>query len=237
MATEAHRHVINTILRNIADKSKQNIDTFAASVNDMRKLKLFAALLLLSASLYAADKKTPVPEPVDMGLSVRWASANLGASAPEEFGDYYSWGDVKMRKSYLENGYVYQKDGHVKEIGECISGTRYDVARKRLGGNWRMPTIDEMKELVENCSWLWVERNGVKGCQVTAKNGAVIFLPAAGYRWDGGTWYQNVDGIYWTGSVYGQGTESVYGLGFNASYDWYNGYERWIGRSIRPVSD
>jgi hypothetical protein len=119
---------------------------------------------------------------VDLGLSVFWASCNLGAESPEEYGDYYAWGETKPKTSYTETNYAYYDDNlkQYTDIGVNISGTQYDAATVNLGGDWRMPTKDEMEELIDNCTWEWIQTNGKNGFKVTGKNGNSIFLPAAG---------------------------------------------------------
>lgn len=103
---------------------------------------------------------------VDLGLSVKWAKCNIGASAPEKIGDYYAWGAIDISSSC--------KYG----IMDDISGNpEYDVARKKLGGNWRIPTKKEVEELINNCDWKTTTKNGVNGYNVVGPNGNSIFLP------------------------------------------------------------
>ena len=137
-------------------------------------------------------------EYVDLGLSVKWATCNVGASSPEDYGGYYAWGETEEKEEY--NGRDYKT---YMNRGINIAGTEYDVAHVKWGGNWRMPTYAEQDELLEKCKWKWTTVNGVKGYKVTSKkNGNSIFLPAAGYR--NGT---EVDdrgscGYYWSSSLY-----------------------------------
>ena len=121
---------------------------------------------------------------VDLGLSVYWCSCNVGAESPEEYGDYYAWGETKPKSSYtVENYSYYNNDTKVyTDIGENISGTEYDAATVNLGSDWRMPTNDEFQELLDKCTWEWTQINGINGYKVTAENGNSIFIPAAG--WD-----------------------------------------------------
>ena len=133
---------------------------------------------------------------VDFGLSVKWASYNVGATTPEEYGGYYGWADATGTKTST-NLDDYPSANPPSEI----SGTEYDIARAKWGGNWRMPTSTEYKELLDSCTWTWTTQNGVKGYKVVGKNGNSIFLPAAGGR--GGTEVLNVgsDGFYWSGTL------------------------------------
>lgn len=130
----------------------------------------------------------PQPEPtpdfpkeaIDLGLSVRWASMNVGAETSGDFGNYYCWGETEMRNYWdatLPSG-----------LPICYSATEHDVATVEWGGLWRTPTVEDMEELVEKCTWKWwYADNGNMGYKVTGPNGNSIFLPAAGYvqTWGG----------------------------------------------------
>jgi hypothetical protein len=95
---------------------------------------------------------------VDLGLSVKWATCNVGANSPWHYGDYYAWGETATKSTYTENSYVADIKNH-----EDINGTTFDVARIKWGGNWRMPTKTEFEELVDNCSWEWTTLGDAKG--------------------------------------------------------------------------
>ena len=146
---------------------------------------------------------------VDLGLSVEWATCNIGAETPEGYGDYYAWGEVTPKKvttgaikddySFYENDW---KDWVIyKYIGEDISGTRYDAATANWGSEWRMPTRAEIEELMNSCDVLFTERNGVKGHLFTGPNGNTIFLPAAGHKAGFDIDYLNQIGIYWSSTL------------------------------------
>lgn len=134
---------------------------------------------------------------VDLGLSVKWASQNVGASSPGDPGGYYAWGETEEKDDYTKATYsIGQSD-----IGD-IYGTKYDVAYVKWGKNWRMPTQQEMYELEEKCTFEWGERNGIKGIIVNGPSGNSIFLPAGGAK------YSSSEGVvgknefihYWSGS-------------------------------------
>ena len=175
---------------------------------------------------------------VDLGLSVKWACCNVGASVPEGYGGYYAWGETEERGDYTWDNYKYAN----MNIGSNISGTSYDVAHVKWGGSWRMPTLDEIKELCNKCSWQWTEVNGIKGQKVTGPNGNSIFLPAAGYR-DGTEVYRRGSyGNYWSGTLYEYYSSDAYFLVFLSGYhDWYYYYHygnsRSLGRTVRPVTE
>ena len=133
-------------------------------------------------SIKAPDPTVSAGQVVDLGLSVYWASCNLGAEKPEEYGEYYAWGETKPKNSYKKDNYSYYNvsTAQYTDIGSEISGTQYDAATVNLGSDWRMPTKDEMQEMVDKCSWEWTQINGVNGYKITGPNGNSIFLPAAG---------------------------------------------------------
>lgn len=189
------------------------------------------------------------PHMIDLGLpsGTKWACCNVGASSPEGFGGYYAWGETEKKSDYSVNTYKYvvdlDGDGNYRDnsnnwinIGSNISGTQYDVAHVKWGGSWRMPTFDEIKELVNKCSWKWTTYNGVKGQLVTGPNGNSIFLPAAGYR--GGT-SGGVGGYsdYWSATQGESDSSGAYYLYFSSyGYYWHSDC-RYFGRPVRPVSD
>ena len=133
-------------------------------------------------SAKAPEPTVTAGEVVDLGLSVYWASCNLGASKPEEYGDYYAWGETAPKASYTMDNYSYYNSSTTEyiDIGNEISGTEYDAAHVNLGGDWRMPTKEEMQELINKCTWEWMQINGINGYKVIGPSGKSIFLPAAG---------------------------------------------------------
>ena len=139
---------------------------------------------------------------VDLGLSVKWASCNLGASTPAGKGGYYAWGETSTKTEYSEKNYAYYKEGSgYTDIGENIAGTQYDAATVNLGKDWRMPTKDEVQELCDKCTFTYGEVDDVKGYYATGKNGNSIFLPCYGYKSGSNSynWNEN-EGSFWTGT-------------------------------------
>ena len=193
--------------------------------------------------------KFKVPfEAVDLGLSVKWAAYNVGATKPEEYGGYYAWGEIEEKEDYSWETYKWcngSYDTMTKYCTNSNNGTvdnktvldpEDDVAHVKWGGDWRMPTKAEQDELRNNCTWAWATQNGVNGYKVTGPNGNSIFLPAAGYRYgtdvyDGGDY-----GRYWSGSLNSYYSFDAFNLYFyDYNFDW-NLYNRSFGRSVRPVS-
>ncbi|MBO5084144.1 MAG: hypothetical protein J6C18_04680 [Bacteroidaceae bacterium] len=199
-------------------------------------------------SIIIVEEFTPefTPEAVDLGLSVKWACCNVGAKSPEGYGGYYAWGETEEKSNYSWDTYKYWSDrdgnGCVEEseitnIGSNISGTSYDVAHVKWGGSWRMPTLDEIKELCNKCSWQWTEVNGIKGQKVTGPNGNSIFLPAAGYRYGTEVGGRASSGDYWSGTLDENYSYLAYYLYFYSDdYDW-NFNDRNYGHTVRPVTE
>ena len=199
-----------------------------------------------------SDNPDPIlPEPVlpdmheavDLGLSVKWATCNVGASSPEEYGDYFAWGETTTTSSYDESNCTtyalstseLQSRGIIGDDGNLTAA--YDAATANWGGSWRMPTLDEIKELLNNCTWTWTTQNGVKGRKVTGPNGNSIFLPAAGRRYGTDDLHgAGSHGFYWSAAPCSF-IDSAYDLGFNSDYYYWYGDFRYYGHSVRPVSD
>ena len=187
-------------------------------------------------------------EYVDLGLSVKWATCNVGANNPEDDGDYFAWGETEPKDVYDWSTYKWcngsettlTKYNTSRSYGTVDNKTTLemsdDAARANWGGEWRMPTDEEMTELRELCTWTWTAQYGVKGYKVTSKNnGNSIFLPAAGYCLDGSLYYGSLEGCYWSSSLLSDYPGNAYALSFYlSSVDWY-GRDRDYGFSVRPV--
>ena len=192
---------------------------------------------LLSASL---DANKPHPQIVDLGLlsGTRWASCNVGAARPEECGGYFAWGEIEEKKSYSWNNYIHCEgtEDTCHNLVSDIAGTKYDVAHTRWGSSWRMPTIEQIKELLDNCTSEWMELNGVKGVKFISKaNGNCIFMPAAGSRWDVPD-SVGIYGHYWSSTQCQANSDYVYYLHFGMwAPNSYCSNSRSRGRSVRPV--
>ena len=194
--------------------------------------------------------KNPVPAvAVDLGLSVYWATCNIGANAPEEYGDYYAWGETETKENYDWSTYKwcngssntltkYNTDSSYGTVdNKTILEPEDDVAHVKLGGSWRMPTDAEWTELRENCTWTWTTQNGVNGYIVTASNGNSIFLPAAGDRYDTSLCDAGSDGYYWSSSLYTDNPFIAWYVYFYSDDVFRNYYYRYSGFSVRPVSE
>ena len=158
------------------------------------------------------DSKNLISEAVDLGLSVKWATFNVGATSPEEYGGYYAWGETEEKEDYSWETYKWCNGSYDTMTKYCTNSSygtvdnktvldlEDDVAHVKWGGDWRMPTTDEQDELRNNCTWEWTALNGVNGYRVTGPNGNSIFLPAAGYRYRTAVGSRGYYCLYWSGS-------------------------------------
>ena len=168
---------------------------------------------------------------VDLGLSVKWATCNVGASSPSDYGDYYAWGETSTKSSYTEEN----SSTFGKSMGNIGGNSSYDVARYRWGGSWRLPTKAELEELETKCTWTWTTQGGHNGYKVTGKNGKSIFLPAAGYRYDTTLKAVGEIGSCWSSTPYESNTISAYYLNFYSSGHIVHWGNRCYGLYVRPV--
>lgn len=228
-------------------------------VKKLSRIVMFAALLpLLSMGIVACepengtDDTNSTYEAVDLGLSVRWATHNVGAKSPEEYGGYYSWGETEEKSNYEWSTYKWGKDEQSRIVIKYCTNSEYgevdgrailepedDVAHVKWGDSWRMPTFAEFQELQDKCTWEWVTINGVNGYKVSG-NGNSIFLPAAGCRYydEEEVRYLDEGGAYWSSTLNEEDSDCANCFSFFPEDD-YLGYDcvsRYPGVSIRPVT-
>ena len=185
--------------------------------------------------------------PVDMGLSVKWGECNIGANSPEEYGDYYAWGETITRISNMPNSYSFldvsnnnvskycTKSFWGKFDNKAVLEIDDDVAAQSLGNNWRIPTIKEWEELKSNCIWLW---NSGGYYVVTSKTtGNSIILPAAGLRYGEIPSKEGYVGAYWSSSVYTEQPVYARYMFFEPGGASKDICFRFYGLSVRPVCD
>jgi hypothetical protein len=198
-------------------------------------------------------------EYIEMGLSVKWATCNVGATKPEEYGDYYAWGETEPKTDYSWSTYKYC-NGSISTLTKYCKNSRYgnngftdtkttldpddDVAHVKWVGSWRLPTKKEQDELLNSCTWTWynsgnTEFNGVAGYKVTSKVSGYtdrsIFLPAAGYR--DVTYLIGVGSYsyYWSSSLNTGYPNNACCVDFGSGYHYTDSNVRVIGLSVRPV--
>ncbi len=190
----------------------------------MKKIFLFLVMAITFAGVSAQTV-----EYVDLGLSVKWADRNVGASNPSDYGNMLEWGAIEEFQHYAE-------------VDFNITGNpQYDAATAKWGGAWRLPTKTEMEELVNKCTWIWTSQGGHNGYRVTGPNGNSIFLPAAGRR-SGSECYSIGDyGCYWSSTPHESFSSASYYLNFSRDRDRNMRNIDWFicssGVSVRPVCD
>ena len=185
------------------------------------------------------------PHMIDLGLpsGTKWACCNVGASTPEGYGNYYAWGETQPKSVYSWDTYQYGSynyDGdysHLVNIGSDIAGTQYDAATANWGAPWRMPSWTQIKELLDNCTSVWTTQNGVNGTKFVGPNGGTIFLPPAGFRWNGVLDDAGSNGYYWSSTHYESYPLNAYFLYFIFAYANWSSSSRILnnGLSVRPV--
>lgn len=184
---------------------------------------------------------------VDLGLTVMWATCNVGATSPEEFGQHYAWGETEPKDDYTWRTYKWGKREY--DMTKYCTYSDYgpvdykvtleaedDVAHVKWGNNWHMPSIAEAEELLDKCKWKWTKLNGVRGYMVTSKiNGNSIFLPAAGIRGDVDISSFGKIGCYWLSAVHDQKPYNAKTLSLFPNSSHTVSLGRCGGFSIRPV--
>ena len=225
------------------------------------KKSIFVSVLVFSAALVLVGCKSNPNEPegggsanghkyVDLGLSVKWATMNVGATTPEGYGDYYAWGETSTKSTYDWGNYFDTNDGYNKftkynnEGGKTVLDPEDDAAHVNWGDSWRMPTLAECRELIDNCTWTLTTQNGINGYKVTSNKAGYtdrfIFLPAAGNRYDSGLYDVGFNGLYWSSSLYEYGSDGAWHLSIGLDGRFLDDYryyysDRFLGLSVRPV--
>ena len=181
---------------------------------------------------------------VDLGLpsGTLWADRNVGADSPEDYGDYFAWGETAPKSTYDWSTYRWCRgDYDITMTKYCTVDNKTvldledDAAYVNMGPEWRMPTADEQRELLSECTWVWTTQNGTYGCKVTGPNGNSIFLPAAGYRDGSSIRCAGSRGFYWSSSLYESNPNYARYLDFDSDYHYMNNYGRYYGRPVRAV--
>ena len=190
---------------------------------------------------------------VDLGLSVKWATCNIGASKAEDYGSYFAWGETAPKDSYTWENYKWANGSKTTMTKYCTDSNygnngftdgkttlepEDDAATVNMGGNWRIPTVEEAKELVDNCTWKWTSRNGINGYEVKSKTSDnSIFLPTTGYRCLGDLNMTQARGDFWLISLdTDYPCHGVY-LSFGIDERTYLHNNRLDGRTIRAVCE
>ena len=189
---------------------------------------------------------------VDLGLpsGMKWAVCNLGATNPEDYGNYYAWGETETKNSYSWGTYIYC-NGESNRLTKYCSSLIYgdngyvdnlsfleasdDAATVNMGEAWRLPTSEELNELFSSCTMTYTVQNGISGCLLTGPNNNGIFLPNAGYMLDGDVYNAVSFGYYWANSMDVSSPQYSWMLNSNSSNASVAVSDRFKGFSIRPV--
>ena len=239
----------------IAAVNSGNADTAAALAQIIQKLEE------LKDKIGGGGGSTE--EYVDLGLpsGIKWAKRNLGASKPSDYGNYYTWGETEPKAEYTWATYKWMQTGqsdwkHITKYtiadgktegiwydagGNFVGDNKTtleaadDAATRKLGSPWRMPTMIELQELIDHCTWTWTTQDGKNGYEVKGTNGNSIFLPAAGYREGSelngaGSW-----GRYWSSSLSTGRSFNARVLYFRSDGHAWNDTSRYPGFTVRPV--
>ncbi len=234
-------------------------------IHMQRFYKAIAAIMLMAAVVCSAGCKKNNGgngtcngyDYVDLGLrsGTMWATCNVGAEHPEDYGDYFAWGETQTKIVYDWSTYTYCKgdynqltkyctetdfgfDGFTDKLKTLESGD--DAATANWGEGWRTPTYSEWVELLTRCDYTWTTQNGVNGFLFTARNGNSIFLPAAGSRSDADLSHVGSGGYYWSSSLSKSLPDMAKGFSFSGNGgDWIDhdiyDYSREFGLIVRPV--
>ncbi|MBR5781262.1 MAG: hypothetical protein IKY27_04685 [Bacteroidales bacterium] len=175
-----------TIINNLIDDTTYYLRAYSIDAEDITYSQIIE---------FKTNKLIDGHDWVDLGLDsgIKWATCNIGADYPEEYGNYYAWGETEIKNEYTsENSLTYGI-----EMNDISGNPQYDAARNKWGGAWRIPTSTEMYELQNKCSKKWIEQDGIKGFRITGPNGNYIFFPAAGRNIDSTIINSDLSGCYW----------------------------------------
>lgn len=250
----------------VVDMISENTKSFSKEISGLEPSTkyYYVAYITINEKVYGGtvksfttrERKENGYEFVDLGLSVKWATCNVGATKPEEYGDYYAWGETETKTDYSWSTYKWC-NGSNTTLTKYNTNSSYgtvdnkttldpedDVAHVKWGGTWRMPTKAEQDELLNNCTWKWygkdnTEFNGVAGYKVTSNiegyKDCFIFLPAAGYLRDTSFYGVGYYGNDWSSSLSSDAPDRAWKLDFRSGFRDTSHNYRNDGRSVRPV--
>lgn len=198
---------------------------------------------------FESEYTNPVHIAIDLGLpsGTWWADRNVGANSPEDYGDYFAWGETSEKDNYscstsVTYGKSYselQEAGIIDNDGNLTA--KYDAATANWGKGWHMPTLTQIEELLNNCEGTWTTKNGVSGYLVTGSNGNSIFLPATGGRYRTSLHGAGSSGYYWSSTPHDSyecdSSDAYYLCFYDVIFSWGNDNGNENGYSVRPVSE
>ncbi len=182
------------------------------------------------------------PHMIDLGLpsGTKWACCNVDATKPEEYGGYYAWGETEEKDVYEWSTYVHCEGTKTtcNNLGPSIANTQYDVAHVKWGDDWQMPTVNKIRELIDNCTYVWTTYNGVRGAwMVSTINGGSVFFPATGWKSGRTVSLSGDKGCFWSDEQSQTTLNNARFLGIdNGSPSIWSGDVRYRGHMVRPVA-
>lgn len=229
-------------------------NVYAKFMNNRLKQLIMLLLALIFFSVSCDKEKPPINNSdafygtvsgsfcghdyVDLCLpsGTMWATCNIGATAPEEYGDNYAWGETSIKSNYDLGTYQFFSSNY-HNIGSDIAGARlYDAAYANWGYGWSIPTKEQFDELLANCTWKWRNINGVQGYEVKGVNDNSIFMPCSGYQYGYSSLNEGTHGFYWSSnSGSSEIGDAAYGLYFYNDCQMTTNFFRCRGMKIRPV--
>ena len=229
-----------------------SIDVANADVDQDGRVSIDDVVGLIDNLLSQSQTPDPVEgDWVDLGLpsGTIWATRNVGASYPEDYGDYFAWGETAPKSYYDWSTYKWC-NGTYSTLTKYCTNSNYgsngfvdnkteldpsdDAACAHYPGG-RMPSQAQTQELYDYCTWQWTQRNRVNGQLVTGPNGNTMFLPAAGHRWYESLYLVGSDGLYWSRTLASSHPEGAYGLYFRSGYVRWRIHSRDLGLPVRAV--
>ena len=230
-----------------------SIDLANADVDQDGRVNINDVTDLIDLLLNQSQNPEPVEgDWVDLGLpsGTIWATRNVGASSPEDYGDHFAWGETVPKDCYNWTTYKWCNGSSISLTKYCTDSNHGyngfidgkteldpsdDAACAHYPGG-RMPSLEQIQELIDNCTWQWTQRNGVNGQLGTGPNGNTIFLPAAGSRWNESLLVVGSHGLYWSRALDSSLPDGAYGLDFGSGDVYWGNYDsRSYGFTVRAV--
>lgn len=236
---------VTLTIRHLTTTPSDDFPERAADVNRDSSLTAADIPLIVNIILGGGCPDSHHPHIIDLGLpsGTKWACCNVGAKTPEAAGRYYGWGMCYENNPYLYNWDMYWYGDYednedfsgIVNIGSDIAGSRYDVAKQSWGTPWRMPSLEQWRELILFTTSAWVEQNGVYGRLFIGINGGILFMPAAGDRWYRDSMFNGTNGLYWSSTLVNDYPCTAYYFGFSSNSVYNDYYFRYAGLTVRPV--
>lgn len=250
---------VRDLSKSLIDSEYKLVNHAASDMNQDGVVTIADVTCLIEELLHPSKGLCNGYEYVDLGLSVKWATCNIGADVPEQYGSFYAWGETEEKDTYLWETYQHNTkgnsywegckkyqvaDGQTRGIwydGNTFVGDGIetlescdDVATQKWGDGWRLPTKEEFEELLTQCTWKWVSNGYKKGYEIS-RMGRSIFIPTAGCEFGDSYYGTGSYGYYWTSCLTSFYTNCAYSLYINRNEKEIGYDERCYGLTVRPV--